>query len=137
MPECLSFLNRCFIILAPKSAFKDKIPGSFPIPDEKTVDLSIKKPSGKNIESISSVQLETLATEAENSEDDNMKLSLLQGALRMFEHYLQLYAATPAFLEVFQDTFDVLELLDVEEYSWHSDIKVSGKKNLVGLPLVN
>ena len=126
MPECLSFLNRCFVILAPKSAFdnKQQIPGSFPIPDEKTEALSIKKPSGQNIESISSVQLETLATETETSGDDNAKLSLLQGSLRMFERYLQLYAATPAFLEVFQDTLDVLELLDIEEYSWHSDIKV-------------
>ncbi|KAL9547713.1 hypothetical protein MBANPS3_006036 [Mucor bainieri] len=126
MPECLTFLNRCFVILAPKSAFRNKqhIPGSFPIPEEKNVDLSIMKPSGQDIESISSVQLETLATETETSGDDNVKLSLLQGALRMFERYLQLYAATPAFLEVFQDTLDLLEQLDLDEYRWHSDVKI-------------
>lgn len=127
MPECLNFLNRCFVILAPKTTFKDQhIPGVFPIPDEKTADLSIQKPSGENIESISSVQLETLATETENSGDDDMKLSLLQGSLRMFERYLQLYASTPAFLEVFQDTLDIFELLE-HETRWHSDIKVNSE----------
>jgi nucleolar protein 14 len=125
MPECLNFLNRALVLLAPKEIFSDnEIPGYFPTPEE-SVGLSIKNTQGKDIEAISAVKLEDLSIENEESNEE-FKLSLLQGSLRMIEKYLQLYAATPALLEVFQDTLTIVSQLTHIE--WHQDIKVRQKK---------
>jgi nucleolar protein 14 len=120
MPESLNFLNRCLVLLAPIGAFVEGVPGTFPLP-EMAVNLSIENPKGENLETIESVKLEQLAAEDETS--DGIRLSLLQATLRMFERYLQLYASTPAFLEVFESTLDILTQLQLTQ--WHTDIEVS------------
>ncbi|CAO3651469.1 unnamed protein product [Mucor hiemalis] len=121
MPECLNFLNKAMVSLAPKGIFQDSIPGYFPLAEE-AVELSILDPSGKDIKSIPSVKLENLSIEVEESNDE-IRISLFGGALRLFEKYLQLYSATPAFLEVFQDTLTILSKLNTVR--WHTDIETT------------
>lgn len=120
MPECLNFLNRALVLLAPKGIFTENVPGYFPTPED-TLELSITNTSGEGIEKISSVKLEKLNIEIEES-DEEFKLSLFQGTLRMIEKFLQLYASTPALLEVFEDTLHIVsELVEIE---WHLEVKV-------------
>lgn len=121
MPECLNFLNKAMVSLAPKGIFQDSIPGYFPLAEE-AVELSILDPSGKDIKNIPSVKLENLSIEVEESNDE-IRISLFGGALRLYEKYLQLYSATPAFLEVFQDTLTILSKLNTVH--WHTDIEVT------------
>lgn len=110
-------------MLAPTGTFADAIPGAFPLP-ETSVELSIDNPKGDNLENIVPLKLEQLATETELDEtNDAIRLSLLQATLRMFERYLQLYASTPAFLEVFESTFDILVQLTLTQ--WHTDVEAS------------
>jgi nucleolar protein 14 len=124
MPECLNFLNRSLILLSPKKTFAHEIPGFFPMPEEgTTVELSIQDSEGKGIESISAIKLEQLSIESEESSDE-LRLSLLQGTLRMLERYLQLYASTPALLEVFQDAHRIVSKLSAT-IVWHTDIEVT------------
>ncbi|KAI9358031.1 nucleolar protein 14 [Pilaira anomala] len=121
IPESLNFLNRALVMLAPKKMFEENVPGYFPVP-ETTIDLSIQDTKGQGIETIGSVKLEELSIEAdEESKDDAIRLSLLQGTLRMFERYLQLYASTPAFVEVFEDTLLVVSKLTTIE--WHKELE--------------
>ncbi|KAI9480561.1 MAG: nucleolar protein 14 [Benjaminiella poitrasii] len=126
MPECVNFLNRCLILLSPKTIFADKeqVPGYFPLSD-RNIDFSIQNSKGNNIESISNIKLEQLVTESfdmnENDKDD-LRLSLLQGTLHMIERYLQLNASTPAFLEVFESTLEIFQAMS-SLTEWHSDIK--------------
>lgn len=108
------------VLLAPKNVFQDNIPGYFPLAEE-GLQLSIHDPSGEGIGNVSSVKLENLSIEVEESNDE-FRISLFSGALKLFEKYLQLYSATPAFLEVFQDTQTILS--QVKDEDWHTDIKV-------------
>lgn len=119
IPECLNFLNKVMVLLAPKNVFQDNIPGYFPLAEE-GLQLSIHDPSGEGIGNVSSVKLENLSIEVEESNDE-FRISLFSGALKLFEKYLQLYSATPAFLEVFQDTQTILS--QVKDEDWHTDIK--------------
>lgn len=132
MPECLNFLNRALILLSPKKIFEQQgVPGFFPMPEQET-NLSINNTQGEGIESISAVKFEQLNVEAEESSDE-VRLSLFQGSLRMLERYLQLYASTPALLEVFQDTHRIISKLSAT-IPWHTDIEVIPYKN--GNPLL-
>ncbi|KAI8979383.1 nucleolar protein 14 [Mycotypha africana] len=129
LPEALNFLNRCFILLSPKEVFAESVPGYFPMPTmpvtEGKIDFSIKDTTGKGLETVPTIQMEKLRTEADSSEanSETMRLSLFQGTLRMFERYLKLYAATPAFVEVFEDSLNILKRLN--QVTWHSDIQLS------------
>ncbi|KAI7905544.1 nucleolar protein 14 [Cokeromyces recurvatus] len=124
MPECINFLNRCLILLSPKEVFSDKhqTPGYSPFPD-RYIDFSIEDYKGNNMKSVSNLKLEQLVTESDLVENkDERRLSLLQGALRMIERYIQLNASTPAFLEVFESTLEILQKL-ANLNGWHSDIE--------------
>lgn len=90
-----------------------------------TAELSIEDTEGQGIDTIAPVKLEELSIEEESS--NTLRLSLLQGTLRMLERYLQLYASTPAFLEVFEDALHVVSKLTT--VSWHSELEV--KKFLI------
>ncbi|KAI8087486.1 nucleolar protein 14, partial [Thamnidium elegans] len=118
IPESLNFLNRALVALAPKQTFEDNVPGFFPMPDG-TAELSIEDTEGQGIDTIAPVKLEELSIEEESS--NTLRLSLLQGTLRMLERYLQLYASTPAFLEVFEDALHVVSKLTT--VSWHSELE--------------
>lgn len=85
-----------------------------------TAELSIEDTEGQGIDTIASIKLEELSIEEESS--NTLRLSLLQGTLRMLERYLQLYAPTPAFLEVFEDALYVVSKLTT--VSWHSELEV-------------
>lgn len=103
--------------------FADVIPGTFPLP-ETSVQLSVDNTKGDNLETVLPLKLEQLATETQLEETNTgIRLSLLQATLRMFERYLQLYASTPAFLEVFESTYDIF--VQLSSTKWHSDIEVS------------
>ncbi|KAF7729989.1 nucleolar complex protein 14 [Apophysomyces ossiformis] len=122
VPEVLGFLQRLLVLLAPKSVFEDGVPGTFAMPTE-TAEVHIQDPQGDASKDIPSVALETLVTESlDDDEDSNeMRLSLFQGTLRMLEMYLQLYASTPALVEVFEPTLEVVtKALTV---SWHPGVQ--------------
>lgn len=82
--------------------------------------MSVADMEGKDLQTISPVRLEELSTEMEN--DDN-RLSLVQGTLRQLEKYLQLYASTPALKEIFESLLEIIEQLTL--LNWHQDIKAS------------
>lgn len=105
-------------MLVPKDTFALDFPGLFPL--DKLGQMPIKNIKGNDIEHIPNVTLDELSTETES--DDHYRLSLVQATLRQLEKYLQLYASTAAFKEVFEGTSDVIERLSSLE--WHKDIKV-------------
>ncbi|RCI03532.1 nucleolar complex protein 14, partial [Rhizopus stolonifer] len=117
-PEALNFLYKNLVILAPKDTFKDEIPGYFPL--DKLHGMSVSDVKREDLEQIPSVKLEELGTENESGQD---RLSLVQGTLRQLERYLQLYASTPAFVEVFESLLDIVKKLN--ELDWHKDIKAT------------
>ncbi|KAG1283376.1 hypothetical protein G6F66_010929 [Rhizopus arrhizus] len=118
IPESLNFLYKNLVILAPQETFKGNIPGYFPL--DKPLYMSVADMEGKDLQTISPVRLEELSTEMEN--DDN-RLSLVQGTLRQLEKYLQLYASTPALKEIFESLLEIIEQLTL--LNWHQDIKAS------------
>lgn len=107
------------VALAPKDTFEDHVPGFFPMP-EGTSELSIQDTEAKNMEVIAPVKLEQLNIEAEETNDE-LRVSLLQGTLRMFERYLKLYSSTPAFLEVFEDSLKIVSQLST--ITWHKELE--------------
>ncbi|ORX45832.1 Nop14-like protein [Hesseltinella vesiculosa] len=120
IPEVLNFLNRCFVMLSPANLFNvASLPGSFPIPQgSKSVDLHLDGTSGSD--PIPSLNLDALVLEDQESSDE-MGMTLLQAALRLFEQYLQLYASTSALVEVFEPSLQLLnKMLTV---SWHDDLQ--------------
>ncbi|RCH91257.1 nucleolar complex protein 14, partial [Rhizopus azygosporus] len=117
VPEVLNFFSKNLVMLAPKDTFASDFPGLFPL--DKLGQMPIKNIKGNDIEHIPNVTLDELSTETES--DDHYRLSLVQATLRQLEKYLQLYASTAAFKEVFEGTLDVIERLNSLE--WHKDIK--------------
>ena len=77
----------------------------------------------EDTEEIPSVTLEQLGIESVDEDESNiLRLSLLQGVLRLLTQYLQLYASTPALVEVFGPLHSIItQMLTV---SWHKDIEV-------------
>ncbi|KAG0175439.1 nucleolar complex protein 14 [Apophysomyces sp. BC1015] len=122
VPEVLNFLLRSLVLLAPKSVFEDVVPGTFAMPTDK-VDVYITDPHGDTSKEISGVTLDKLAIEALDEDEDSneMRLSLFQGVLRMLEKYLQLYASTPALVEVFESALDIVTKSMAS--SWHPSIE--------------
>ncbi|KAL0076638.1 nucleolar protein 14 [Phycomyces blakesleeanus] len=122
LPEALNFLHRSLVMLAPKDMFlKDGVPGTFPLSDN--AKLNIQDSTGGEIESIGSLDLDRLGDEnVENEEGSNeMRLTLLRSTVLMIERLLQLYASTSALVELFQQTLDIVRIL--ETVSWHSEIE--------------
>ncbi|KAI7887814.1 nucleolar protein 14 [Mucor mucedo] len=119
IPESLNFLNRALVALAPQETFGDHIPGYFPMP-EGTSELSIKDTEAKEAAVIAPLKFEQVNVETEEG-NDGLRLSLVQGTLRMFERYLKLYASTPAFLEVFEDSLKIVSKLST--LSWHQELE--------------
>lgn len=95
------------------------VPGYFPIPAQK-VEFSINQIDGKGIENIERIQFETF--ENEKGDEEQYKLSLFQAVLALIEKSIQLYASTPAFIEIYSSTLEVLKELNALE--WHSTISV-------------
>ncbi|KAI7870935.1 nucleolar protein 14 [Spinellus fusiger] len=120
LPEALNFLHSSLVILAPKNICKD-VSGIFPLSDN-TAKLNIKDTKCAKLESIPSVKFDNICSEnTEEQGNSAVGLSLVQGVLRMLERFLQLYASTPALVELFQQTHDVIVAL--QSVSWHSDIE--------------
>ncbi|KAI8388156.1 nucleolar protein 14 [Radiomyces spectabilis] len=119
IPEVMNFLGRALILLSPVELFKKHLPGLFPMPEE-SVKLHIKDAVADDIEHISSIGLAQLATETLEN-DQAMRLSLFQGVLRMLERYLQLYASTPALVEVFEPFSAIIS--QIRSTTWHKDIE--------------
>ncbi|KAI8052601.1 nucleolar protein 14 [Gilbertella persicaria] len=115
IPESINFLNKCLVLLSPQQTF-EKTPGYFPLP-QSDKPLSITDTTGDNLDTIPRLQLDQLATE----ETKDIRLSLLQATLSLMTNYLQLYASTPALVEVFESTLALVTPLAMA--SWHTDIK--------------
>jgi nucleolar protein 14 len=109
-------------MLAPESTFGDEIPGNFPLTDEQST-LAIKDTQGKSLTSIPSISLDQLVDEGDDANDNTVRLSLMQASLRMIEQYLQLYASTPALVEIFEPT--LLLIKQIQTVTWHEELKVS------------
>ncbi|KAI9489884.1 nucleolar protein 14 [Zychaea mexicana] len=125
VPEVLNFLQRSLVLLSPKDLFNnDDLPGTFPIGDSSGVSLHIEDSVFEGAEEIPSLTLEQLGIEnVEHDESHLLRLSLLQGALRLLTRYLQLYASTQALVEVFEPLHSIVtQMLTV---SWHKDIESS------------
>ncbi|KAI8100216.1 nucleolar protein 14 [Halteromyces radiatus] len=121
VPECLNFLHRVLAILTPSNAFTDEqIPGIFPMTEE-TTKLKIKDTQGKGLESLKSISLDQLVDEDGFDKKNTVRLSLVQASLRLLERYLQLYASTPALVEVFDSSLSLIQQL--QSLTWHKDLK--------------
>lgn len=129
VPEALNFLQRCLYLLAPKHIFKDNVPGNFPLPEAGKVNLHITDTLGEGIERVRSFSLEEMGVEAVEEEDKKeLRLSLVQGSIRIMSRYLQLYASTPALVEVFEPVLNFVSKLT--QVSWHPNIQVRNQLKL-------
>ncbi|KAI9266971.1 nucleolar protein 14 [Sporodiniella umbellata] len=115
-PEALNFLYKNLVLLAPEGVLGEDIPGYFPL--DKTSGLGVEESEGQGLETVPGLLLEDLSTENEQGQD---RLSLVQASLRQLEKYLQLYASTPAFKEVFEGLLLLVQRL--KGIKWHEDIK--------------
>ncbi|ORZ09154.1 nucleolar protein 14 [Absidia repens] len=120
VPEALNFLHRSIVMLVPESAFAGQIPGTFPLTDEPST-LMIEDTHGKSLTSIPSISLEQLVNEGDGEKDNTVRLSLMQASFRMIEQYLQLYASTPALVEIFEPT--LLLVKQIQTVTWHKELK--------------
>ncbi|KAI8065864.1 nucleolar protein 14 [Gongronella butleri] len=118
VPEALNFLHRCLVELSPSGLFST-VPGTFPIPLNGDAGVHVSDVRGGDVETIAPLSLDALVLEDQEA-SDSMGLTLLQATLRLFEKYLTLYASTPALVEVFEQTQQlVAQMLSVE---WHADL---------------
>lgn len=108
----------------------DQVPGTFPMPDEVT-KLHIADTNGSDLETIPDLALGRLSVETVEKEERNtLRLSMLQSILRLLTRYIQLYASTPALVEVFEPMQALIaQTLTVP---WHDDIQVRLRE--IGLP---
>ncbi|KAI9246896.1 nucleolar protein 14 [Phascolomyces articulosus] len=123
VPEALNFLQQSLVFLAPNNLFNNQeLPGTFPISNNNDVSLHIQDPITEESEEIPSITLEQLGIETVDDDESNLlRLSLLQGVIRLLTRYLQLYASTPALVEVFEPLHNIItHMLTV---SWHKDIE--------------
>ncbi|CAO3633792.1 unnamed protein product [Cunninghamella blakesleeana] len=123
VPEALNFLQLILVLLSPKSVFKKSIiPGLFPLSENHSFSLHIKDIKMDDVEHIPTITLDQFVVEDdENNNNDQLKLSLLQATLRILEKYLQLYASTPALIEVFEPI--LLLINEIQSLEWHEELK--------------
>ncbi|KAI9300728.1 nucleolar protein 14 [Cunninghamella echinulata] len=122
VPEALNFLQQVLVLLSPKSLFKKSIPGRFPLSENHSSSLHITNIKAEGLEHIPTITLDQFVVEDEdNNNNDQLKLSLLQATLRILEKYLQLYASTPALIEVFEPT--LLLISEIQTLGWHEELQ--------------
>ncbi|KAI9316021.1 nucleolar protein 14 [Dichotomocladium elegans] len=120
VPEAMNFLQRALVLLLPDNTFDNIIPGDFPMPDEE-IHLHIADTAGKNDDQLPALSLERLAIETVDEDEQNQfRLSLLQAILRLLTRYLQLYASTPALVEVFDPLKSIISR--AKSSTWHDGI---------------
>lgn len=122
----MNFLQRAIVLLSPKDLF-EQVSGTFPMPDEVT-KLHIADTNGSDLETVPNLALERLSMESvEKQERNTLRLSMLQSVLRLLTRYIQLYASTPALVEIFEPMQTLIaQTLTV---SWHDDIQVKLREN--------
>lgn len=78
---------------------------------------------GGELEHLPTLALDQLTVENVEEQDRGiLRLSLVQGILRVLTRYLQLYASTPALVEVFEPVKRLITKL--QSITWHKDIEV-------------
>ncbi|KAI8141258.1 nucleolar protein 14 [Fennellomyces sp. T-0311] len=126
VPEVMNFLQRSLILLSPKDMFggNSDVPGTFALGTSDGTSLHISDPAVEDVDEIPSVSLEQLGIESVDDEETNtLRLSLLRGVLRLLTKYLQLYASTPALVEIFEPLHSIIT--QMASGSWHKDIESS------------
>lgn len=76
----------------------------------------------EELKHVPTITLDQFVVEEEEEDNDQLKLSLLQATLRTLEKYLQLYASTPALIEVFEPI--LLLINEIQSLEWHEELKV-------------
>jgi nucleolar protein 14 len=113
VPEAVDFVVATIVMLAPHG-FKnaDDIPGDFPLQDYDLVDLKLRGDS----KSLEVGKLEILTALAGTASDEQqLKIDLLNVALTLAEKFAVMYKGLDAFIELYQPIVNIIEKLKVKK----------------------